>query len=117
MAQQRRHSITFKRQVVIDYLSGQESLAELSRRHGVVKNLIRIWVKKYEAGELDSELEAANLLQDYESRIAALERLVGQLTLENDLLKKAQSAFRRQSAASSSVITGPKACPSPKDAE
>jgi hypothetical protein len=33
-------------------------------------------------------MRAANLLKQYEARIAALERMVGRLALENDLLKK-----------------------------
>src|SRR5689334_15900826 len=54
----------------------------------------RVWVEKYERGEFDSEMEAANLLEQYEARIAALERMVGRLALENDLLKKASQAVR-----------------------
>jgi transposase len=53
-----------------------------------------VWVEKYERGGFDAETEAANLLEQYESRIAALERMVGRLALENGLLKKASEAFR-----------------------
>ena len=53
----------------------------LARRHGLSRNLIKIWVAKYEAGALDNDLAAADILAEYEARIAALERLVGRLTL------------------------------------
>jgi transposase-like protein len=74
------------------YLSGEESLHGLARRHDICGNLIRIWVDKYEAGEFDEGVEAADLLQEYEARIAALERLVGKLALENEFLRGSREA-------------------------
>ena len=56
---------------------GGETLNGLSRRHDVSRNLFRIWVAKYEVGAFDDEFQAADLLQQYEARIAALKRLVG----------------------------------------
>jgi transposase len=84
MAKHRTHSIEFKRQVVQEYLGG-ESLHALAKRHGISRSLIKVWVAKYEAGGLDSDAAAADVLADYEARIAALERLVGKLALENEL--------------------------------
>ena len=49
-----------------------------------------LWAARYEAGELDEEAEAADLLQRYEANIAALERLVGRQALEIEFLKGAQ---------------------------
>ena len=48
-----------------------------SPRHDICRNLIRVWLQKYEAGVFDEDAAAADLLQQYEARIAALERLVG----------------------------------------
>ena len=76
MAKHRTHSIAFKRQVVQEYLSG-ETMHGLAKRHDLSRNLIRIWVQKYEAGGLDEDVAAADMMQEYEARIAALERLVG----------------------------------------
>jgi transposase len=75
MAKHRTHSVEFKRQVSQEYLGG-ETLHGLSKRHDVARNLIRIWVDKFQAGALDEEIAAADLLGTYEARIAALERLV-----------------------------------------
>ena len=116
MAKHRTHSIAFKRQVVQEYLAG-ETLHGLARRHDLSRNLIRIWVDKYEAGAFDEEAEAAATLQEYEARIAALERLVGKQALELEFLKVAQRHRRQPRKAPMSVITGPKASPSPKDAD
>jgi transposase len=86
MAKHGTHSIEFKRQVVQEFLAG-ESPHALAKRHSISRNLIKIWVAKYEAGGLDSDTAAADVLADYEARIAALERLVGKLALENEFLK------------------------------
>ena len=53
-----------------------EKLHGLAKRHDVSRNLIRIWVRKYEEGAFDDEAQAADMVQEYEARIAALERLV-----------------------------------------
>jgi transposase len=111
MPRHRRHSIEFKRQVVAEYLAG-ESAHVLGRRHDLSRNLIRIWVEKAGAGQLDQDQEAADLLGAYEARIAALERLVGRQTLEIEFLKRAQKGARPGPGAPLSAITGPPASPS-----
>ncbi len=57
------------------------------------------------------------MVQEYEARIAALERLVGKQALELEFPRGAQRHGRRPRNAPMSVITGPRASPSPKDAE
>ena len=59
-----------------------ESAHVLGRRHDLSRNLIRIWVEKAGAGQLDEDVALAELLGEYKARIAALERLVGQQALE-----------------------------------
>lgn len=117
MARYRVYSVEFKRQTVQEYLSGEESLHGLAKRHGISRNLIRLWLKKYEDGEFSGEAALASTLQEYEARIALLERKVGQLTLENDLLKKTRPRSRSKSAAVSSIVSGPVDSPAPEDAE
>lgn len=111
----RSHSMEFKRQVVQEYLGG-ETLHGLSKRHDVSRQLIRVWLEKYEVGEFDDDAQAADLIQQYEARIAALERLVGKQALELEFLKGALQNTPRPRNGTTSVITGPPASPSPKDA-
>ena len=59
-----------------EYQDG-ETLHGLAKRHGISRNLVRIWAAKAEAGEFDDDRAAASILQEYEARIGALERLVG----------------------------------------
>ena len=86
MARHCSHSAAFQRQVAEEFLAG-ETLHGLSQRHDVSRQLIRIWVGKYEAGGLDGEVQAADLLPEYEAKIAALDRMVGRRALEIELLK------------------------------
>ncbi len=86
MAKHRAHSVEFKRQVVQEYLAG-ETLHALSKRHDVSRNLIRIWIQKFEAGAFDEDAVAVNMIQEYEARITALERLAGKQALELEFLK------------------------------
>jgi len=93
-----------------------ETLHALAKRHDVSRTLIRVWIKRLEAGALDEEAQAADLLQEYEAKIAALERLAGKQALEIEFLKGALRSAPRPRSATISVITGPMASPLPKDA-
>jgi transposase-like protein len=88
MARHRSHSIAFERQVAQEFVSG-ETLHSLAKRHDLSRNLIRLSVQKYEAGAFDEDATAADMLQEYEARIAALERLVGKQALELKFLRGA----------------------------
>jgi transposase len=111
MPRHRSHSTDFKRQVVAEYHAG-ETLHALGRRHDLSRNLIRIWVEKAEAGSLDQDMASAELLTEYETRIAALERLVGRQALEIEFLKGAQKNAQLPRSGPTPVITGPAASPS-----
>src|ERR1700732_1688273 len=113
MARHRSHGIEFKRQVAQEFIAG-ETLHGLAGRHGVSRNLIRVWVMRFEA--FDEDAEAAGLLQEYEAKIAALERMVGRQALEIEFLKGALKNAPRPRSATTSVISGPKVFPSAKDA-
>ena len=67
MTKHRSHSAAFKRQVAEEYLAG-ETLHALSQRHDISRQLIRIWVGKFEAGALDDDVQATDLLQEYEAK-------------------------------------------------
>jgi transposase len=116
MARHRSFSFEFKRQVVLDFLEGREGMRELARKHSLSRNLLRLWVQKYEAGELTDEVVDAVRIAEYEGKIAELERKVGQLTMEVDLLKKGVQLGRQRSVVTSSIVSGPKASPSREDA-
>ena len=70
MAKYRSHSIEFKRQIAQEFLAG-ETLHGLAKRHDISRNLIRVWVERYQTGAFDEDAAAADLLQQNEARIAA----------------------------------------------
>src|ERR1700751_1738103 len=113
MARQRSHSIEFKRQVAQEFVAG-ETLYALAKRYDVSRNLIRVWVKKLETGVFDDDANAADLLVEYEAKIAALERMVGRQALEIEFLKGALKSAPRPRSATTSVITGPTASAAPQ---
>jgi transposase len=115
MSKHRSHSIEFKRQVAQEFIAG-ETLHALSKRHDISRQLIRIWVAKYETGAFDDDAQAADLIQEYEAKIAALERMVGRQALEIEFLKGALKNAPRPRSATMSVIAGPVGSPSQKDA-
>jgi transposase len=115
MAKHRSHSIEFKRQIAQEFIAG-ETLHGLAKRYDVSRNVIRIWVKKLEAGAFDEDARAAELLQEYEAKIAAPERMVGRQALEIEFLKGVLKNAPRPRSATTSVIAGPMVSPSPKDA-
>ena len=106
MTKHRSHSAAFKRQVAEEFIAG-ETLHALSKRHDISRQLIRIWVGKFEAGALDDDVQAADFIQEYEARIAALERLVGKQALGLEFLKGALKHAPRPKSATTSIIAGP----------
>lgn len=86
MRQPRRFSPQFKRQVVEELLSGVSTPAQLSRRYEIATGLLYHWKRQYARGLFENAPNREALLEE---RVRQLEQLVGQLTLENQFLKKA----------------------------
>jgi transposase len=116
MTKHRSHSAAFKRQVAQEFVAG-ETLHGLSKRHDISRQLIRIWVGRFEAGALDDDVQAADLLQEYEAKIAALERMVGRQALEIEFLKGALKSAPRPKSETTSAIAGPLDSPSRRDVD
>ncbi len=98
-----------------EYLGG-ETLHGLAKRHDILRNLIRVWVEKYEACAFDEDARAADFIQAYEARIAALGRLVGRQALELEFLKGAVRSGASPRSGPTSAIVGPLASRSRADA-
>ena len=113
----RRHSGEFKFQLCADIRAGKIGRREASRTHGISANLMQMWLTEYDRGDLNAEEAAASVVAEYEAKAAALERKVGQLTMELDLLKKSPRLRLVSDSASSSIVSGPHPAPSGKDAK
>lgn len=82
----RRFTKEFKIKILRE-IAGGKSLAQASREHQLHPNTIRDWRKQNDRYGQRAFLGNGNAYKD-EARIAELERMVGQLTMENALLKK-----------------------------
>ena len=91
----RRHfSAEDKIRIVLDGLRGEDSIAELCRREGIVQNLYYRWSKEFlEAGKKRLAGDTARAattdeVKELRREASALKEVVAELTLENRLLKK-----------------------------
>ena len=75
MAKHRTHSLSSSGRSRRSSLEGSRSTR--SPTHGMSRNLIRVWVQKYEAGGLDGDAAAADLRPTPGANRPTLERLVG----------------------------------------
>ena len=112
MARRRRFSGAFKRQVVEELLGGGATAAQLCRRYELCATVLRNWRQQYAKGQLADPESASGGDQQ---RIGELERMVGQLTMENALLKRAVAHTLQRRSEASSLITGPNSDRSPRD--
>jgi transposase len=95
MAQRRRFTGEFKAQVVIELLSGAKSAAELCRQHQLSPQLLGQW--KSELLERAPQVfEQDHVRSADQERIAELERLVGRLTMQLEIAKKASALLSAQ---------------------
>jgi len=104
MAVRRRFSAAFKRQVVEEVLAGAATMAQVCRRYELCQTVVRNWREQYAQGRL-AEREQAG--EGDEQRLQELERMVGQLTMENALLKRAVAYTLRRRSEASSPLSGP----------
>jgi transposase len=104
MGARRKFSAAFKRQVVEELLAGVATAGQLCRRHEVSFGLLRQWKEQYAQGRL---ADPEQVCQGQEERMRELERMVGQLTMENALLKRAVVCTLQRRREASSLITGP----------
>jgi transposase len=107
MSQKKRQfTKEFKLQVVREIEAGK-AIAQASREHQLHPTLISKWRKQHTQYAERAFAGNGNTYKD-EARIAELERMVGQLTMENALLKKALARFEAQ--VRSVAAAGGKSC-------
>jgi len=102
-------SVEFKRSAVQRILSGEKTLAELSRELDISPSVIRNWKRFAEGGattavQANEDVVPASQLREAYGRIRELERALGRKTMEVEILRAAQEvvketpSLRRESA-------------------
>ena len=93
-ATRRQFSAEEKIRIGLSGLRGEDSIAELCRREGIVQNLYYRWSKEFlEAGKKRLAGDTARAatpqeVKDLRREASALKEVVAELVLENRLLKK-----------------------------
>jgi transposase len=88
MAKRRTFSSKFKAQVVLDLLSGDKSLGQVSREYKIKDSVLSRWRQEF-IERSPQVFERGKEREQEEERVAELERMVGRLTMELEVAKKA----------------------------
>jgi transposase len=81
----RQYTAEFKAKVVLQVLSGEKTPSDLCRAHKLNLNVLNRWRKEF-LEQAPSIFERGEVGNEQEQKIAELERLVGQLTVQLEIL-------------------------------
>jgi transposase len=89
MPKRKTYTAEFKTRVVLELLTAQKGLMQASRDYEIKDTILSRWKQEFleRAPQLFSNEQVDN--READVRISELERMVGKLTLELDLAKKA----------------------------
>ena len=82
------YDATFKQEVVEEFIRGDKRGAQIARERSIDYTTLRKWRLEYDQRGAEAWSHATVPAATNESKIAALERVIGQLTLEILVLKK-----------------------------
>jgi len=92
MGKRRNFTPEFKAQIVLQLISGEKTNAEVCREHRVSAQQLGNWKQQFLANA--SSVFAPNHPQQEETqRVAELERMVGKLTMQLEIAKKASTIY------------------------
>lgn len=89
MAMRKKHDPALKARVAVEALKGEKTLAELSSEYGVHSTQIVQWKQELirRSAELFSK-SGNGLAQQHEDTVDKLHKTIGEITMENNWLKK-----------------------------
>jgi transposase len=89
----RKHSSGFKAQVALEAIRGDVTIAEIAKKHNIHPGQVQAW-KAEALSKLESSFDKnSSRVSSSDEQVAVLERKIGQLTIENDFLKKSWSGY------------------------
>ncbi len=96
MVKRRKFSAEYKARLVLELLSGQRSAADIARKAHIKDTRLDEWKAQCldRAPLIFSEPQPSH---EWEQQVAELERLIGQLPVANEVLKKASRWLQRMS--------------------
>ena len=87
-AKQRKYTAQFKAKVVLEVLRGEKSPADACRAYKIHNSVLTRWKREF-LERAHQAFESGEQTTQEEGRIAQLERMVGQLTMQLEIAKKA----------------------------
>ncbi len=87
------YSPQFKAQVVLEVLTGTKTVSEACRAYNLKYESLNRW-RNHFMENADQLFQTEGHSDAEEARVAELERVIGRLTLELEIAKKASSQFR-----------------------
>lgn len=89
----RKLSGQVKFEAVIEVLRGEKSVAQICRERDITESLLYKWKNEFiaKAPSLFEDKRSVANQDETAERLAELERMVGRLTMENEILKKGES--------------------------
>lgn len=88
MRTRRKFTAEFKSGVVLQVLTGERTVAEMCREHDLTAQMVSDWKAQFLAGAAQI-FENGSSSSEEAARIADLERMVGKLTMQLEIAKKA----------------------------
>jgi transposase-like protein len=93
MSQQQRRTFSaeFKLETVMEVLRGEKPIAQVCRERNLTESLVHKWRAAFverAPGIFEDKRSSSTGTDQRDERIAELERMVGRLTMENEVLKK-----------------------------
>ncbi len=95
MSKHRVFSPEFKVQRVLELLSGSKTITEVCHEHALKYDVLARWKNQF-LQDAPKVFQDPSSTGDDQARIAELERMIGRLTLELEIAKKASSYLQAQ---------------------
>jgi len=102
--QRRSFGNDFKKQIVESIVAGTATQAEMAREYRISPVLINKWKKDYKTGKFFENVDSYDMAKQ-ELRIRELERLLGKVTLENEMLKRARDLGTKEKKDDLYIVT------------
>ena len=93
-------TVGFKRETVARIVSGEKTLAELSRELGIQPSVLRNWMRLVERGGTTAvaageDVVPASRVRELEQQVKELQRLVGKQAMSIEILEAARDVVRK----------------------
>ena len=91
-----RFSSEEKFKIVLESLRGDRSISEICRDYGIAQSVFYKWRDKFLQGAQQALKPSRGTQQRQNSEIRQLKQIIGELTIENQILKKTQELLGRE---------------------